>query len=146
MKILIISITILIVSVIFYGLRQKSSSSNPLTRQFVSMTCEKGDITLSTNSDGSFTLVLKYCDPKTNQRTHEDLISGSWEKQDDVLVLKTFDSELTYKPATNSFTIGNSSTSIEGYDWISSTKESPFDTYSLVEKQKTDAFLLNASK
>jgi hypothetical protein len=146
MKILIIIITILIVSVIFFGLRQKQGSSKPSVQQFVSMTCEKGDITLSINSDGDFTMVLKYWDPKTNQHTHEDLTSGSWEKKEGLLVLKTSDSELTYKPSTNSFKIGNSSTSIEGYDWISSIKKTPFDTYSLVEKQKTDAFLLNASE
>jgi hypothetical protein len=110
------------------------------------MTCEKGDITLSNNSDGSFTLVLKYWDPKTNQHTHEDSTSGLWEKEGNILVLKTSDSELTYKSSTNSFTIGNSSASIDGYDWVSSTQKTPFDTYSLVEKNQTDDFLKNASK
>lgn len=110
------------------------------------MTCEKGDITLILQSDKSFTLVLKHWDSKSNQHTREDQISGSWEKQGDQLTLTTSDSVLTYKPETNTFTIGDSMLSVGGYGWVSSTKPTPFDTYPLVEKEKTDAFLLKATK
>jgi len=110
------------------------------------MTCEKGDITLALQPDSSFTLVLKHWDAQSNQHTHEDRTSGSWGKKRDELVLTAPDSVLTYKPETNSFTIGSSSLTVDGYAWVSSTKRTPFDTYSLVEKKKTDAFLLKASK
>ena len=147
MRILII-VTVVVVAVCvgLAGCRRKPSTSAQSPLQFVSMTCEKGDITLSLQSGQVFTLVLKHWDAQTNQHTHEDRTSGSWEKKDNQLILTSPESVLIYKPETNTFTIGGSSVSVDGYGWVSGTKGTPFDTYSLVEKEKTDAFLVKASK
>ncbi len=146
MKILIIAIVLVASSCIVVGCGRRSGTSSPSRQQFVSMTCEKGDITLTLEIDNSFTLVLKHWDSKSNQHTHEDRTSGLWEKRGDQLILTATDSVLTYKPDSSSFTIGSASVSVEGYGWISSTKGTPFDTYSLVEKEKIDAFLLKAEE
>lgn len=132
--------------VVFLAIRRPWDSTAIPVRGFVSMTCEKGDITLTLDADHRFSLSLKHWDPKTNTHTGEDRLAGQWREDGDILLLKAQENQLTYKRETTTFIIGTRTATVAGYAWVASTKMTPFDSYPLVEKERTDAALLEAAK
>jgi hypothetical protein len=147
MKIGLIVIGIVVLATGLVLATSKENNPSPASiREYVSMTCEKGDITLSLSSRYRFTIVLRHWDAKQNTHTGEDRLTGNWSMKGKNLVLKAPESELTYKPEKNSFTIGVKTITVDGYAWVSSTKKTPFDSFSLVDKIETDKFLLGATK
>lgn len=146
MKIILFILVGLVAVVVFLAVRRPWVSGVVAVREFVSMTCEKGDIALTLHADHRFALVLKQWDSKTNTHTGEDRLEGHWSEEGDGLLLTARDYSLNYKGETTTFTIGTKTATVGGYVWVASTRETPFDSYPLVEKERIDAALLEAAQ
>jgi hypothetical protein len=123
-----------------------SPSQDTVAQKFVSVDCDKGDITLTLCPGGHFVLVLDYWDENSLEHTHKDSIFGQWIKIDSLLILKSAASELRYLTVTDKTTIDSTTIELNGYSWFSSTPATPFDTYLLDEKEKLEKFLLEKAK
>ncbi len=134
------------ITIFILVINKESNSGSASVREYVSVTCEKGDITLSLASKNRFIIILRYWDATSNSHTGENRITGKWIMNGNNLVLKAPKFQVTYKPGKNTFTIGANTITVDGYTWISSTKKTPFDSYTLVEKTKIDKFLPDATK
>ena len=82
----------------FFGCGQKDEKmadtpSQTKTEQYVSMSCQTGDITLTLNSDNTFDLTILFWDNKTNSHNGSETIKGTWTKDQNKLALKTADNK-----------------------------------------------------
>lgn len=79
----------------YSGCGQTSSKDNKdmsaqLTKpdQYVSMDCEKGDITLSLNPDQTFELAILFWDNATHQHKGQERLKGIWKMEDSIFTLE----------------------------------------------------------
>lgn len=117
------------------------------TEQYVSMTCQTGDITLTLNPDKTFNLIILFWDSKTNQHTGQETLKGNWIKDKKRLTLITSDNnKIIYDSKTTNMKIGNNEINAMTYGFISNDKDFFGTSFDLLEKEQTDKFLLEATK
>jgi len=140
MKTIIIFIGIFLIAVLLACTKTK------YLEKYVSMDCKAGDITLTLNNDSSFNLTILYWDDKTQRHVGQESINGHWIKNKSILVLSNKNNKITYEQKTINMKIGKSEINTMAYGFKENIKEFFGTNYDLLEKEKTDNFLINATK
>lgn len=149
------TLTVIVFVIAFTGCKSNAKSSDKpqpavvksggKTEQYVSMDCQKGDITLGLKPDSSFNLNIQYWDNATKQHTGQESITGTWSKGDKNLVLLSSDNNMIiYQQDTTSMQIGTSKVVVDAYRFKSNMRDFFASGYELLEKEQTDKFLSNA--
>ena len=114
--------------------------------QYVSMDCQKGDITLTLDTNNTFDLTILFWDNKTLKHTGQESIKGKWLKSEKLLTLSTDDNIIKYEVKTSHLKIGNKELNCPTYGFKSNSKDFFATSFDLLEKEQTDKFLNNAVK
>ena len=114
-----------------------------LSREYVSIDCPKGDITLLLNTDGVFGLELKIWNEETHSHTHSEKLSGKWSYSEGRLVLSGAGT-IIYQRDTAELTIGSKISNIDSLNWTSSSPATFADSFTLVEREEVDQFFRGA--
>lgn len=132
--------------------RSKNSEDNKVVQtgkveQYVSMTCQTGDITMTLNTNKTFDLTILFWDNKIKTHTGQETLKGRWTKDDKRLILITSENnKIIYELKTTNMKIGNNEINAMTYGFISNDKAFFGTSFDLLEKGQTDKFLLDASK
>jgi hypothetical protein len=128
------------------NVENKTDQTNK-TEQYVSIDCQKGDITLTLNPDKNFDLIILFWDSKTNQHTGQESVKGVWAKANKLLTLTTTDNnKIVYELTKTNMKIGDNEINGITYGFKSNDKDFFATDFDLLEKEQTDEFLLNAIK
>ena len=134
-----------------FGCGQKDSkhaeNSPANTEQYVSMTCQSGDITLTLNHNNTFVLTILFWDNDTKSHKGSESIIGTWTKNQKDLLLKTSDDKnIYYTLTTTAMKIGDMEISCLTYGFKCADINFFGSNIDLQEKEKTDNFLRRATK
>ena len=134
-----------------FGCGQKDSkqadNSSAKTEQYVSMSCQTGDITLTLNPDNTFDLTILFWDNNTKSHKGSESIKGTWTKNQKDLVLKTSDNKnINYALTTTNMKIGDMEINSLTYGFKSADINFFGSDIDLLEREQTDNFLRGATK
>jgi len=115
--------------------------------EYVSLTCEKGDITLSLDGGDFFKMIILWWDSKTGKHTGKDSISGKWRKHGKDLELKASDGNvIKYSMTTTKMNIKDKEVVCPTYGFRSNSKEFFGTSYDLLERKQADSFFMATMK
>lgn len=118
----------------------------PEIESYVSLTCEKGDITLVLDDDSTFYMDIKYWDNKLKKHTGSANIIGRWLKTGPNLTLTVKNNIILYELTNTQMEINDNKIHCKTYSFKSSEKEFFGTGYDLLDQKQADAFLASSIK
>lgn len=115
----------------------------PLGKEYISLDCPAGDITLQLGGDGTFELELKCWDSNLCVHTSSESLSGKWQLNGKRLLLNGT-ALISFKRELTAMTIDMKTERIDSLVWVKSSERTFADKYILMEKQAVDDLLQKA--
>jgi len=120
-----------------------SKSEPAAKREYVSVDCPAGDISLELFPGGAFDLVLRHWNESEARHTGEERLSGTWSEAGDVIDLTSGAIALRYRATMIPMSVGSHRASVEAMSFVSSSGTFA-DSFNLLSRASTDA-LFNAA-
>jgi hypothetical protein len=146
LRCLVITLTLLLTTCGLKKTDANVSATNTQPEKYVSLMCQTGDITLVLNPHNTFTLTMLYWNSQTKKHVGQDDVKGTWQKNNQNLILTTDDNNHIKYALTNvKMQIGNDTVTASTYAFKSNDKAFCATGFDLVNQTQADKFLLKAA-
>jgi hypothetical protein len=123
---------VLVVLALVAAVAVAEESAHPT--DYKSADCPDGDVYLSLNRDGTFTLVLDMIDRREDRSLGHRKIAGKWTEKDGAVTLTAPEARIVYRRERATFNIDKKDHALDALRFESSTKRTFADSWMLVDR------------